>query len=137
MKQRWVFVEIDAPAATVWRLLVDLDAWPRWGPSVRRASVEGGVLAAGARGKVATTLGFSLDFEITDFEPGVGWAWKVGGINATDHRVEPLGPDRCRAGFGVAWPAMPYLAVCQVALRRLERLAMRQTGPSDADLEPG
>ena len=137
MKQRWVTAEIDAPAATVWGLLVDLDAWPRWGPSVRRASVEGGALAAGAHGKVTTAAGFSLPFEVTAFEPGVGWAWKVGGINATDHRVEPLGADRCRVGFGVAWPATPYLAVCRIALGRLARLAAKQTGPADADLDPG
>lgn len=123
MKQRWVYAEIDAPAAAVWGLLVDLDAWPRWGPSVRRASVDGGALAAGARGKVTTALGVSLPFEVTAFEPGVGWAWKVGGIEATDHRVESLGAHRCRVGFGVRWPAAPYLVVCRVALGRLERLA--------------
>ena len=130
MKQRWVTAEIDAPAPTVWGLLVDLDAWPRWGPSVRRASVEGGVLAAGARGTVTTSLGVSLAFEITAFEPGIGWAWKVGGIEATDHRVEPLGADRCRVGFGIAWPAAPYLAVCRIALGRIERLATEQAGPA-------
>jgi hypothetical protein len=136
VKQRWVNAEIDAPAATVWGLLVDLDAWPRWGPSVRRASVDGGVLAAGARGKVVTSLGVSLSFEVTAFEPGVGWAWKVGGIDATDHRVEPLGADRCRVGFGVGWPATPYLGVCRIAIGRLARLATEQPRPTDANLDP-
>ncbi len=123
MTQLWVSTEIDAPAATVWGLLVDLDAWPRWGPSVRGASVEGDTLAAGARGQVQTALGPSLPFEITTFTPGVGWAWKVAGVTATDHRVEPLGPDRCRVQFGIAWPLAPYLAVCRIALGRLGQLA--------------
>lgn len=123
MRQRWVSTNIDAPAATLWALLTDLDAWSQWGPSVRRASVEGGALAAGARGSVVTSIGVSLPFEVTTFEPGSQWAWRVSGINATSHRVEPLGADRCRVGFGVAWPAVPYLAVCRVALGRLERLA--------------
>ncbi len=131
MRQRWVFAEIDAPSSTVWGLLVDLDAWPRWGPSVRRASVQGDVLAAGARGTVTTSLGLSLPFEVTSFEPGVGWAWKVGGIAATDHRVDSLGADRCRVGFGVAWPAAPYLAVCRIALARIERLATDSTAPRE------
>jgi uncharacterized protein YndB with AHSA1/START domain len=132
VRTRWVTAEIDAPAATLWNLLVDLDAWPRWGPSVRRAAVEGGTLAAGVRGRVVTALGVSLAFEVTTFEPGRAWAWKVGGMTATEHRVEPLGPDRCRVGFGVGWPATPYLAVCRVALGRLERLAtepVEQTRP--------
>ena len=136
MKQRWVTAEIDAPAAIAWGLLVDLDAWPRWGPSVRRASVDGGVLAAGARGTVATALGVSLAFEVTAFEPGVRWAWRVGGIHATDHRVEPLGAGRCRVGCGIAWPATPYLGVCRIAIGRLASLATEQAGPADADLDP-
>lgn len=125
MRQRWVFAEIDAPASTVWDLLVDPLAWPRWGPSVRYAWVDGGVLTAGARGKVETAIGVTLGFEITTFEPGSRWAWKVGGINATDHCVEPLEPHRCRVGFGVGWPAAPYLLICRVALGRLEELATK------------
>ena len=82
-------------------------------------------MAVGAHGKVVTALGVTLDFEITTFEPGSRWAWKVGGVNATDHRVEPLGPDRCRVGFGVTFLAAPYLALCRIALGRLDRLATK------------
>lgn len=121
MRRLWTSVEIAVPAATAWRVLVDLDAWPQWGPSVRGASVEGGRLADGARGRVQTTLGPSLPFEITTFEPPVRWAWSVGGVEATDHRVDPLGRDRCRVSFGVPWPAAPYLAVCRLALARIVR----------------
>lgn len=125
MRQLWVTAEIDAPASAVWDLLVDPAMWPEWGPSVRAASIEGGILALGARGEVSTALGPTLAFEITAFERGSRWAWKVGGVNATDHRVEPLGTDRCRVGFGVGWLAGPYLAVCRIALGRLEQLATR------------
>jgi len=125
MRELWVSAEIDAPAPAVWDLLVDPAAWPRWGPSVRRASVESGALAAGARGKVVTALGVTLGFEITTFERGSRWAWKVGGVKATDHRVEPLGPHRCRVSFGVGCLAAPYLAICRIALRRLDRLATK------------
>jgi len=123
MRQLWVTAEIDAPASTVWDLLVDPAAWPQWGPSVRRAAVEGGTLELGARGTVETALGVSLAFEITTFVSGSRWAWKVGGVNATDHRVEPLGPHRCRVGFGVGWLAAPYLVICRMALGRLDQLA--------------
>ncbi len=123
MRHLWVTAAIDAPASEVWDLLVDPAAWPRWGPSVRRASVEGGTLELGARGTIETALGVSLAFEITTFVNGSRWAWKVGGVNATDHRVEPLGPHRCRVGFGVAWLAAPYLGICRMALGRLDQLA--------------
>ncbi|MCU1370051.1 MAG: hypothetical protein JWO77_1245 [Ilumatobacteraceae bacterium] len=136
MKQLWVSREIDAPAGVVWDILVDVDAWPRWGPSIRSASVEGGALAAGATGRIQTTPGVSLHFEITRFEPGTRWAWKVGGIAATDHRVDPVGTDRSRLGFGIGWPAAPYLAVCRVAIGRIERLASVPTGSAAVRARP-
>lgn len=129
MRQVWTSKEIEAPAEVVWHVLVDLDAWPEWGPSVRSATVDGGALAPGARGTVRTALGASLPFEITSFDPGRRWAWTVGGVAATDHRVDPLGADRCRLGFGVAWPLAAYLAVCRVAIDRIERLAIAHLAP--------
>lgn len=123
MRLLWVTTEIDAPASRLWELLVDPKQWARWGPSVRSAVLDDGVLAFGARGQVSTILGVTLPFEVTAFEPGAHWAWKVGGVGATAHTVESLGSDRCRVGFGVAWPAAPYLAVCRVALHRLDQLA--------------
>ena len=124
MKQRWIHREIDAPADVLWELLADPEMWPTWGPSVRRATIDGDALAAGTRGTVTTSFGVALPFEITAWEPGVRWAWKVARIGATDHTVESLGPNRCRVGFGVPWPAAAYLAVCRVALGRLDTQAM-------------
>lgn len=123
MRLLWTHRVIDAPAGIVWRLLTDVDAWPAWGPSVRAASLHGPRFEPGARGSVTPAAGPPLPFEIIEVENGRRWNWKVGGVTATDHVVEPVGPSRCRAGFGVPWPIAPYLAVCRVALRRLEAAA--------------
>lgn len=104
-------------------MLVSPDLWPHWGPSVRRAHFDAPRLATGVTGTVTTVFGVELPFEITDHAESRRWAWKVAGVPATDHTVEPAGPGRCRVGFGVPWPAAAYLAVCHVALRRLDRLA--------------
>lgn len=123
MRTVWVTEEIAAPASTVWQLLVDTEAWPGWGPSVRDATIDGGTLRPGATGRVTTAVGVTLPFRITDVEEGRFWSWRVLGIPATDHRVRSLGPGRCEAGFGVPWPAAPYLAVCRLALHRLRDMA--------------
>jgi hypothetical protein len=125
MRMLWVSGDIDAPAGEVWGILVDPAAWALWGPSVRAAVVDGGVLRRGATGSVRTVLGITLPFEVTAFEPGRRWAWRVAGVAATDHRVEALGPDRCRVGFGVPWVAAPYLLVCRAAIIRIRRIAVR------------
>lgn len=123
MKKIWTHKDIDAPAPVVWRVLTDLDAWPQWGPSVRAAWLDGPAFEPGATGRVQTIAGAELPFEITGFAAGHRWAWNVAGIGATDHTVVSLGPERSRVGFGVPWPAAPYLAVCRIALGRIDELA--------------
>jgi uncharacterized protein YndB with AHSA1/START domain len=119
--------ELAAPAETAWDLLVDTVRWPAWGPTVAGAEITGGGdgtrITLGATGTVRTPVGLSLPFRITDLEPGRRWAWAVAGVAATAHRVEALGPQRCRVTFEVPRWAAPYTAVCAVALRRLEHLS--------------
>jgi uncharacterized protein YndB with AHSA1/START domain len=119
--------EVAAPAEQVWDLLVDTARWPAWGPTVAGAEVLAGAdgtrIGPGARGRVRTSLGPTLPFEVRAFEPGRRWTWAVAGVPATGHRVEPLGPGRCRVTFEVPTWAAPYLLVCRQALVRIERLA--------------
>jgi uncharacterized protein YndB with AHSA1/START domain len=114
---------IDANPATVWELLVDLDAWPRWGLTVSRAEIDGGVLTLGTRGRVWTPVGVPLPFEITEFVPGVRWAWSVGGVPATKHGVNPVG-DGARVWMSAPVWAPGYLPVLEIAVRRIEAMAV-------------
>jgi uncharacterized protein YndB with AHSA1/START domain len=115
---------ISAPPEAVWRLLVDIREWPHWGPSVRRAELDGGgsELHAGARGTVWTVAGVRLPFIVTEFDAGHRWNWAVAGVPATGHQVtETVGG--CRVRFEVPWWALAYLPVCATALARIDRLA--------------
>jgi len=128
MRKIWTDLTIDAPAEQVWELFTNLEHWSDWGPSIRGAQLNGGKLNVGnikqgATGTVITAVGKDAAFEITHYEPGTYWAWSVAGIGATHHRVKPLDTDSCRAGFGIAWIASPYLAVCQIALHRIKAMA--------------
>lgn len=123
MRRVRTYRTVSAPAEDLWALLTDVDAWPSWGPSVRQATLDGDRLGPGATGTVVPAVGPALSFRITSWQEGRSWGWDVAGIAATDHNVEPLGPARCRIGFGAPWVAAPYLAVCRVALARLDELA--------------
>jgi hypothetical protein len=109
----------------VWDLLVDVSAWPRWGPSVRRATLadQAPGLALRVRGDVWTSVGVRLPFVITEFDAGRRWTWKVAGVPATGHQVTAA-PGGCQVRFEVPWWAGAYLPVCSVALRRIERLVL-------------
>lgn len=114
---------IAAPPAAVWELLVDLDAWPKWGPTIRRARLDAPhtELALHATGSVQTPLLVAVPFEVTEFEPGRQWAWKVAGVPATRHRVDPVGGG-ARVSISVPWWSAPYLTVCSVAVRRIDAM---------------
>jgi hypothetical protein len=140
----WATRVIHAPAEVAWEILVDLDLWPVWGPSVRSVELDyeadpqspaasaadrdarPRMLEAGSRGRVLSAAGVRLPFEVTSFLPGRSWSWRVAGVRATDHRVVPLADESCRVGFGVGIAAAPYLAVCRVALSRIENLALQR-----------
>jgi uncharacterized protein YndB with AHSA1/START domain len=112
---------IAAPANAVWTVLVDIDAWPQWGPSVSGAEIDGDELGLGATGRVYTPLGIALPFTVTEFEAGRSWAWSVAGVPATSHEVIPDGGG-CRASMAAPWWAPAYVPVLAIALRRIEEM---------------
>ena len=115
--------EIDAPAIVAWRFLIDTQEWPRWGPSVRAVDAPSRLIGPGHRGRVQTSAGLWVPFEITHWEPERYWAWRVAGLPATGHRVEPIGPQRCRVSLLIPPWAPFYRPICRVALRRIAALA--------------
>jgi len=125
--------DIPAPAAAVWDVLVDIAAWPIWGPSVRNASLRDGAteLGLGVRGDVWTAVGVRMGFVITEFDPGHRWSWSVAGVPATGHQVSVTNAG-CRIRFEVPWWATGYLPVCAVALRRIEKMADAEGRPDQA-----
>ena len=122
---------VAAPAQAAWELLTDVRAWPRWGPSVRRAVLEGGGtrLTADTRGTVWTVAGVSMGFTIAEFDPGRRWSWRVAGLPATGHEVTDAPDGGCRVAFEVPWWAGAYAAVCSVALVRIDRLLVAGQPP--------
>ena len=109
------------PPQLAWSVLTDVATWPRWGPSVTAVRIDGERLGPGATGHVRTPGGLWLPFAITVWEQGHRWGWRVAGVPATGHRVEPDARG-CRVVFEVPALAAAYGVVCRIALRRLATL---------------
>ena len=116
---------VGAGPSTVWQLLTDTFSWKVWGPTVLAVRFSDRYIKKGSHGRVKTALHFWVPFEVTDFDPGKYWSWRIFGINATGHRVEPLDESSCRLVFQVPLWAAPYLVVCKIALDRIVRLLNR------------
>lgn len=113
---------------TVWDLLVDTSRWAEWGPSVTAVDPPHARIDANTEGRVRSPLGFWIPFTVTEVDEGRTWSWKVAGIPATSHSVRQA-PGGCTVSFGVPLPAAPYALICRRALRRIERLALRDATP--------
>ncbi|WP_306533053.1 SRPBCC family protein [Geobacter sp.] len=122
MKTLICTIEVRAPASATWELLTDTRRWHLWGPSVTAVECSERFIGPGSVGWVRTVIGLRVPFRITEYIAGRRWCWEVAGIPATGHRVEPLGPDRCRVVFEVPFLAAPYLAVCRLAGERIRRI---------------
>lgn len=123
-------LRIDVDPDTVWSVITDVQSWPRWGPTVSKARVDGDAgLTAGARGTLTTVAGLSLPFEITEFVERRSWAWKVAGVRATRHEVIGV-PGGCVLSFGAPVWVAGYLPVLAVALPRIGRMALERARSS-------
>jgi hypothetical protein len=114
--------EVDAPCNEVWRVMTDTSLWPRWGPSIRNVECPDKHIKRGSTGRIQLFSGLWIKFVVTDLEEERYWTWRILGVPATGHRVEPIGTNRCRAGFEIPIFAAPYLMVCKVALNRIGKL---------------
>ena len=76
MKELHSEIEIDASAASVWRILTDFSSYPQWNPFIRRISGE---LATGERLEVRLeppeTRGITLRPAVLNAEPNHQLRW--------------------------------------------------------------
>ena len=107
---------------TIWDLITDTSKWSQWGPTVKAVRCSERYIRQGSRGKVLTAVGLWLPFIITEYEPERFWHWKVASIKATGHRVQPTETGNTYLWFEVPIIAAPYLAICRVALNRIEEI---------------
>lgn len=96
-------IEIDAPAATVWAILMDFPAYPEWNPFIRQISGSpqvGARLEARLQPPGGRAMTFRPTVLVAEPEREFRWLGKllVKGLFDGEHvfRIEPLGPDRVR-----------------------------------------
>lgn len=86
-----VKIEIEADPETVWNILTNIDAWPKWNSDVKEATLQGD-LKSGTQFKWKAGLG-KITSVLQNVEPPhlIAWTGKTMGINAIDvYKINPL-----------------------------------------------
>ncbi len=96
-------IDIQAPAALIWKALTAFDGYPNWNPVVRRISGPlrpGGVLSVLFRPQGSLPVFFRAMLTVVQPEVEFRWTGKMiaTGLFSGDHyfRLQPLAADRTR-----------------------------------------
>ena len=102
-------VEIDAPVARVWQVLIAIDAWPTWTASINAATFVEGSMASGGRAEIRQPGLPPTIWTVTKVNPGVSFTWEArspGVHTVAGHHLEPLGPARTRVTLDLTQDGM-------------------------------
>ncbi|GAX62564.1 hypothetical protein SCALIN_C35_0003 [Candidatus Scalindua japonica] len=121
-----VYRDMHVSCETVWNVITDTKRWIEWGPSIIAVDCKDRYIRKGVRGRVQTALGLWVHYEITGFDEGRYWSWRIFGIHATGHRIEQQEGDKCRLIFEMPLFAAPYAVVCKTALKRIAQIVEKR-----------
>lgn len=105
--------DIEAPPATVWAVIADVERWPTWTDSIDdvritsagadRSDVPGG-LAVGGTATVKQPGMPRLTWTVTEWLPGRSFTWETKGVGIRTrgvHSVEPTGEGSSRVTLAI------------------------------------
>ena len=130
---RYVREEIvHAPAARVWKLLIDVEKWPRWTESMQEIQrLEDAPLTVGSRSRVTQPRRRPLVWTVTDLEPTRTFTWvaRQPGLSfEAVHRIDETGEGvRTTLEFLVTGP-LAWLANLLAGSRIRSSLEMESAG---------
>ena len=91
-------IEIEAPAAVVWDVFVDVERWSEWTASIEAiVPLDGPQIAVGRRFEIKQPRMPKLVWEVTEVDPGVSWTWRQRSLGSTafaSHEVTAIDPER-------------------------------------------
>ena len=104
-----IAVDVAAPPARVWQVMMDVEQWPEWTESVDKVKrLDSGPLRVGSRARIKQPRFLPAVWEVTELDPGRSFTWVTrspGMVASGRHRVEPTAKGS-RAILSVAYGGM-------------------------------
>jgi carbon monoxide dehydrogenase subunit G len=93
MKRFSISIDIVAPPQRVWQVMIDVDHWHEWTPSITSVKRLGGKpMAVGTRVAIRQPKFPAAIWKVTEIEPGTSFTWTSVGLGfraVGRHAVEP------------------------------------------------
>lgn len=90
-----ITVDIDAPAERVWEVMIDVERWHEWTPSITSIErLDSGEFRQGSRVRIKQPKLAATVMTVTRLEPGRSFTWqtRAPGLEVTaSHSVTPVG----------------------------------------------
>lgn len=124
MRSYRVTEDIAAPAGSVWALICNVVAWPKWLPTVTSVTPLGAEsLQVGSRFRVLQPRLRPAIWEVTSVEAGRSFVWQsrsAGLAMCGSHVVEPTGPSGSRVTLELTFSGIlsPLIGVLAGSLTR-------------------
>jgi len=134
---------VEAPPTAVWRVMADVERWPEWTPSIRRARwLDGATLTKGSRARLRIA-GSPVEstWTVTSFKAERSFTWESrvmpGVVTVADHELTPAdGGTRVVLRVTFTGPLAPVVApmLMPVSRRnvRLEAEGLKRTAEAAA-----
>lgn len=100
MRKSSAGVIIDAPVATVWKVLVDVESWPRWTESMSSVQrLDSGPLRVGSSARIEQPKLKPMVWTVSELVPERSFTWTArvpGVVVMGKHAIVPDGDGRTR-----------------------------------------
>jgi uncharacterized membrane protein len=98
-------VDVDADTETVWRVLINVEAWPKWTASMTSVQrLQSGEFGVGSSARVVQPKLKAAVYTVTECEMGRSFTWEMKAAGVTvraGHLIEDLGQGKARVTLSI------------------------------------
>jgi uncharacterized protein YndB with AHSA1/START domain len=123
-------VSIDAPPEKVWAVMVDVESWPEWTPSVMRVQrLDNREFGEGSRAKLTVKGAPTSVWTVVDFSPGKAFTWstKARGVESVAEHIITHAGDGSKVTLNVVNRGL-IATIMAPLIRRVSRRNLRMEG---------
>src|ERR1700712_3093305 len=112
-------IDIEAPPERVWEILMDVERWPEWSPTMTKVKLrEDGELRVGSSARIKQPRLLRATWRVTELTPGRQFTWassSPGVTTVAGHVISPLQGGGTRAESDLTQTG-PFAAVAGLLL---------------------